>query len=135
MTNEQPQKKTIKWWHALIAVMTLGGIVSAFQSTTNQPVNQNKEPTASQERGALALTAIKIVKKDAKDPGSVIFTSLRVDEAGDTVCAEFRAKNSFGALVPSIYIGSIKRKIESTHEKDWNKYCTGSMYDMSRLYR
>lgn len=128
--------RSFKWWHLLIIVMVLGGVVSTFQNTakTSDP-NYKNESTASQTRSALAYAAIKAIKKTAKDPDSVKFTSLRVDEAGDVVCAEFRAKNSFGAVVPTTYTASLKNNIDSTSAKDWNKYCTAKMHDLSPLYR
>jgi hypothetical protein len=42
--------------------------------------------------------AKEAVRRGAKDPRSVEFRALRIGSDGKTVCGEFNARNSYGAL-------------------------------------
>ena len=84
-----------------------------------------KRDTQLQMAGAGALT----IKKAMKDPEAFELKSLVVKPNG-SACYEYRAKNSFGATLPSSAVLSPKGKL-FTHERDgnsfvtvWNKECT-----------
>lgn len=90
---------------------------------------------ANAARVALAFSFDKVLKKAAKDPASIKYESMRVDEAGRIACAEFRAKNSFGALDKSFAVLAADGVVSVGSEKAWNKHCTGQMYDQALLFR
>ena len=91
----------------------------------NEKAVKAKRDTQLQMAGAGALT----IKKAMKDPEAFELKSLVVKPNG-TACYEYRAKNSFGAILPSSAVLSSKGKL-LTQERDgnsfvavWNKECT-----------
>ena len=91
----------------------------------NEKAAKAKRDTQLQMAGAGALT----IKKAMKDPEAFELKSLVVKPNG-TACYEYRAKNSFGAILPSSAVFSSKGKL-LTQERDgnsfvavWNKECT-----------
>lgn len=90
-----------------------------------EKVAKIKRDSQLQMAGAGALT----IKKAMKDPEAFELKSLIVKPNG-TACYEYRAKNSFGAILPGSAVLSTKGKL-LTQEKDgnafvsvWNKDCT-----------
>ena len=91
----------------------------------NEKAAKAKRDTQLQMAGAGALT----IKKAMKDPEAFELKSLVVKPNG-TACYEYRAKNSFGAILPSSAVLSSKGTL-LTQERDgnsfvavWNKECT-----------
>jgi hypothetical protein len=91
----------------------------------NEKAAKAKRDTQLQMAGAGALT----IKKAMKDPEAFELKSLVVKPNG-TACYEYRAKNSFGAILPGSAVRSSKGKL-LTQERDgnsfvavWNKECT-----------
>ncbi|HEY5582563.1 MAG TPA: zinc ribbon domain-containing protein [Rhodoferax sp.] len=76
---------------------------------------------------ALALMGAKTLKQSSKDPQTFEFTSI-VTQPNSTVCYEYRAKNSFNAMLAGAAVLSKGKLL--VHERDgsfvpvWNKNCT-----------
>lgn len=81
----------------------------------------------SQTRG-LALVGAKALKNGAKDPQTVEFTSI-VTHPNSSVCFEYRAKNSFNAMLAGAAVLAngkllIQENSGTAFVKAWNKNCT-----------
>jgi hypothetical protein len=107
-----------------IAVMAVGALAP-------RPTSQPSDPVAA-TRSALALIAVKTIKDAAKDPDSIEFISLGVNEPGNVACAEYRGRNSFNAKVKSFTV--FVNGLGSTgNVKAWNQHCTKPLYDQMPL--
>lgn len=113
-----------------------GGAGAAAPQTPAQRAAD--EVFAQQQR--LARAAMAAIKAAANDPDSIKFTALFVTD-GKTVCAEYRGKNSFGALVKNSAVFPYEKKgITGTDKSsdlvsNWNKYCADKKnHDMGFLY-
>jgi hypothetical protein len=115
---------------AFVGVAVVSGIVQSQSPKVYTP-----EQYAAAERAALARTISSMVKKEAKDPDSVKFVSFKVDEAAKVACAEYRGKNSFGAVVKEylVFVNGVGRP---NHAATWDKHCTKTpLYDQMPLLR
>jgi hypothetical protein len=109
-----------------------------------KPVKSETEKKADAEKEArfqLAMAAGQLLKTHAKDPTSFKMDSFLVLPSG-AACYEYRAKNSFAAIVPAKAVfqppGAV---LTSEHDgnafvRAWNKVCTqtgheygGSIFD------
>jgi hypothetical protein len=76
-------------------------------------------------------TDIKFIKENAKDPASVEVIKAAGSKDASTLCVVYRAKNSFGGLVPNqavfvgndAYLGGAK----------WDKICKGNLVDHTQM--
>lgn len=74
------------------------------QRTPAQTAAAQEEYQADKRRFDQAYDVAKTIRRNAKDPSSVTFNSIAVSGDADIVCVIFRAKNSFGAIVPGAYV-------------------------------
>lgn len=98
------------------------------------PEQRAKEKAQSAKRDAqlqAAAVGALALKRAMKDPTAFDLTSLVLKPNG-TACYEYRAKNSFGAILPSSAVLSASGKM-LVQEKDgnafvslWNKECTSA---------
>jgi hypothetical protein len=72
---------------------------------------------------AIALIA-RSLKQAVKDPAS--FKLENVTAVGDAYCFAYRAKNSFNAVVPGVYV-YVVGGFGSDKAADWNKHCANKM--------
>lgn len=102
------------------------------RSTPPPPVKSAAEKQADAEKEAqfqLAMGAGRLLKSNAKDPSSFKMESFFVLPDGGA-CYEYRAKNSFAAVVPAKAVFQPPGKIlTSEHDgnafiRAWNSVCT-----------
>jgi hypothetical protein len=131
-------KKTSNFTWAVAAILMTIGIAAAL-SAKDQPDRPRAADTATPEKpkapsardhqlqaaGAVALR----LQKAAKDPEAFELRSAVVHPDG-TACYEYRAKNSFGAVLPGAAVMRPDGKvlIQESHGNTfvgaWNKLCT-----------
>lgn len=122
---------------ALLAMIAIFGVIistnqhkeAAAEAKANQTPEQ--KVTSAKRDAQLQWAAIGAVQlKDAmKDPTAFELTSLYVTKNGYG-CYEYRAKNSFGAILPSSAVLTPKGKLLAQERqgaefaKTWNRECT-----------
>lgn len=84
-------------------------------SAAKPPVDTKKE--ADFQR---VVAVVKAVKMAAKDPASFSLDAAALTDAG-AVCIQYRAKNSFNATVPGIYVATPQGSGDT--DALWNKHC------------
>lgn len=140
---KKPTSRALKLIGLALTIAVIGSAVTGNnapqpQQTTEStrranltPEQKAKEDAARAQRDiqlqAAAAGAIRL-KKAAKDPASFDLTSLVVKPDG-SACYEYRAKNSYGATLPSAAVLTTKGKIllkeldGNTFVNAWNKAC------------
>lgn len=134
---QKPKKKTSRATLVVAVVVGLGAVMAVSESakkTNERPPLTEAEKRANDARdrqlqlaGGVALS----LKKAAKDPTVFELTSALVHSDG-AACYEYRAKNSFGAILPGEAVLSTNGKV-LVRELDgtaftaaWRKLCTRS---------
>lgn len=89
------------------------------------------EQRADSARFDAAYELAKAVRQHAKDPASVAFAQIGVSEDARLVCATYRAKNSFNAVVPGVAV--IAKNTIYFEQSQWNKHCAkaSGLYDQT----
>ena len=82
---------------------------------------------ANTHRFGAAQATSTTLRRAAREPESVKFDSLRVNEDGTVVCAEFRGRNGFGGMGLE-HIAAVNGKLDSSLTT-WNRLCTKAMYN------
>lgn len=83
---------------------------------------KERKEQAWQESVALARAAVATVRAGMKDPSSFSLSEAVAVDSG-AVCLSYRAKNSFGAIVPGFASAASGAKAVSTSATDWNRLC------------
>lgn len=92
----------------------------AAAEAAKTPEDRKREALAAQrEEAAYELTTL--IKRAAYDPDSVKYISVKTDKTGDLACAQYRAKNAFGALI--IAGAVIKNRTVYQELSDWQRLC------------
>ena len=66
------------------------------------------------KQSELEQRALESIRATAKDPNSITFSNVSVDEKAGIVCGEFVGKNSFGAYVgQEAFVFNMAPKLES----------------------
>lgn len=78
--------------------------------------------TTQDEYFKVVLMGAKLLKKSVKNPDSFKLNSA-IRTADGTICYEYRATNSFNAVVPGTF--TVLPNRGSADEKDWIKHCYG----------
>ncbi|MGL6245680.1 hypothetical protein [Pseudomonas sp.] len=89
---------------------------------------QQKAEEDSQRRHIAAASGMLAIKKSLRDPGSVIWETVLVNDDASTVCIEYRAKNGFGGYSKehAAFFGNRSSQTAT----DWNKQCANkTMHD------
>jgi len=118
----------------ILGLIAVSIAVSVFSSKGNdeaieKPVpivktpEQVAEEAASRSRSERAIFVVTALKHGLRDPDSVKWQSIYVNNDASVVCVEYRAKNGFGGLnfEQTVYA---KGKF-STASKPWNYHCAG----------
>lgn len=126
----------------VIGVLGVIAVIAVISSTKqqNEQLAEAKSNLTPEQKAAnakrdaqlqwAAMGAIDL-KKHMKDPEAFDLTSLYVTKSGYG-CYEYRAKNSFGAILPSSAVLTPKGKMftkehqEGEFTKTWNRECTQS---------
>lgn len=137
-----PKKPASKLWLALGAVVIGGMVIGAMRPTgadgsaspgpAKSPEQLAKDKAASAKRDEqlqAAAAGAAALKGAMKDPTAFELTSLVVKPNG-VGCYEYRAKNSFGAIMPGSAVLApngkllVQEKNGNTFATAWNKDCT-----------
>lgn len=86
---------------------------------THTPVEQTPKERSDDELNIVLNVALTL-KNAVKNPASFELVSASYT-AKHVVCIEYRATNSFNAVVPGNYVSLFG--IGSAKARDWNKYC------------
>lgn len=112
-----------------IGAVVLIGIVMSAANPPPPPPEETPEQKAQNTRINVGATGAAMLKKSAKDPESFSLTSAVVYGNGFT-CYEYRAKNSYGAILPGTAVMTdkgkmlVKERDGNTFVSAWNKECT-----------
>lgn len=127
----KPTKNMSAGMVMLIAFGIVIGAYSLFGSSTPKPAatpEQNAQKEAEDKRYALATITSKTIRDAMRDPDSLKFDHLLVNEDGTVVCAGYRARNGFGGMNHEVMI--LTKNGPSKKPTDWANYCIKSMHDM-----
>lgn len=122
-----------KWAWAVLGAMAVGAITQTLlhlkPQTPEEKAATETQTKLARARHYQAVSAAHSIKTALRDPASVQWESVRVNDDGSLVCLVYRARNGFGGmnLSPAVSIGG---KI-STDGDVWNKQCKGqTLYDL-----
>jgi hypothetical protein len=108
------------------------------KKATEKATKEENEKFAA--RATFALVGAKQLKASAKDPATFEFQSIYLAKDG-SACYEYRAKNSFGAILPSSAFMNLAGKI-LVKERDgnkfvnaWNKSCTNGGSELRPYFK
>lgn len=130
---------TLTWVIAgfFVVALVMGIANSSTQRQAAEAVQAAKSPaqiaseaaakSADTNRFSVARATSAALKQAAREPESVKFDSLRVNEDGTVVCAEFRGRNGFGGMALE-HVAVVKGKPDSS-VTGWNRQCTKAMYN------
>lgn len=138
-----PPKKTsiVTWAIVLFVVVMITKSILGGQSDATPEVTaivktpQKIEAEAAQKkredaRFDLAYSIGKGLKKSLRDPDSLTWEFVGIDEAATVACIKYRAKNGFGGMNAEAAAIVGTKVLKST--ADWNKYCTKPhLYDLT----
>lgn len=115
-----------------IAKMMFGGekTTEASSKIKNDP-EQIAAKAVEKKRTDLAFSLANAIKESARNPESVKFSSMMVNQDASVACTEYRAQNGFGGnnIEHVVYAND---KI-SKKAADWNKHCKGQMFDLKYM--
>lgn len=112
---------------AIFLVAMAGGGGSKGVSEPETP-EQKAKKDAEYKQYVVAVATSKTIRESMRDPESLKFESLRVNDEGSVVCAEYRARNGFGGMNQEILVLTAKGPSQSANA--WNKHCIKPMKDM-----
>jgi hypothetical protein len=111
------------------AVLTPSTPVAAPKVLTTEEIAYNAKLEAQHEsRFNLALLWSRAVKSSMRDPDSLQWEAVTVNEDASVACFKYRAKNGFGGFGEEFTVISNSRATKTV--ADWNRYCTKSMYNL-----
>lgn len=118
---------------ALIVFSMVSQSVKKSDPAPEKPLTaeEQEEKRLDTLRFNTAVGAITAIKKSLKDPSSVEWANILVNDNAEVVCVEYRAKNSFGATV--LEASAFVKGVHSKSGDVWNKHCANkSLYDLKR---
>lgn len=98
---------------------------------TSAEIKQKTEKDAEYKRFAAALVTSQVVRAAARDPESVKFDKIIVNDDASKICAKYRAKNGFGGTNVETIV--FVNGTETRADDSWLLHCTGKMHDQSIL--
>lgn len=131
----RPVRKTSKltWLATLVIVPVVA--MSIINHKPPPPDVEAAPPTPEQlaekkldeRRFNLAVGALIFIKKNLREPESVVWEGVWVNDAATVICVEYRARNGFGGMNKEVAVIT-DSKLEKT-AKAWNSKCTKGMHD------
>lgn len=116
----------------LIVVVLIGIAISAiFRSDPPPKPPKTTAELAADWRYQMAGAAAIRLKKNLREPDSLEIISIFSDEKANTLCLKYRARNGFGGF--SIEYWIITDETSSQEADDWNRHCTGEMFDVTSV--
>lgn len=88
---------------------------------------QIAEKKLDEKRFNLAVGALIFIKKNLREPESVVWETVLVNDAATAICVEYRARNGFGGMNRELAVIT-DSKLEKT-ARAWNAKCTKGMHD------
>ena len=141
-TVKLPKKPTSKMTWAVAGLLGFGIVMATINhtpeaSTTSKGAAALTPAQAAQEKVkkdkasltlGLALMGAKTLKQSSKDPQTFEFTEI-VAHPNSTVCFEYRAKNSFNAMLKGSAVLAngkllVQESAGNAFVTAWNKNCT-----------
>lgn len=126
-----PATTSILTW--IVAGIALVGVLQCASREVSSPSQPPARVKSEAEKKAdadinIAIGIGRVLKKSSKDPSSFKMESFIIYPNG-SACYEYRAKNSFGALVPgqAVYDSALMLTSErdgNKFVKAWNAVCT-----------
>lgn len=119
-----PPKKTSRftWLVAGLIVIAVG--MSLTRPDPPPKLQKNPEQLAAEQKQEAEFQRVvlvaKLVKRSAKDPDSFNLTFAGMTDKG-AVCLEYRAKNSFNAVVSGYYVAAGNANGDTAEL--WNRHC------------
>ncbi len=133
------QKEKTSFWVSMAVIVFMIVLVIMAPSKKSNPVSEQQAREEAAERkvskfnddGRLFISqqVRRTIREGARNPDSVEFDQIGINEDGSVICVEFRAENGFGGmnLEQVMYLDG-KPKTDST---SWNKHCTNAkLYSM-----
>ena len=126
------QKISLLGW-IVAAIFTMGVIQCTSSDIARKEQQASKSPDqiaaeqkakdAAEKRHQIAVIAMHGIKKALRDPDSVQWEDVLVDDDASTVCITYRARNGYGGFVRenATFAGGKAYKTD----KAWNTYCAG----------
>jgi hypothetical protein len=112
-------------------VAVIGVMLSGLGGPSAPPEPPDPKAAAKKEadlkRYVAAGAVADTLKKALRDPDSLKFESVRVNDDASVVCAEYRAKNGFGGTNKEMVV-FVNLK-GSQDAATWNKHCLAPMTD------
>lgn len=89
---------------------------------------EEKQKALETKRYSAATVAAATIKRAMRDPESLKFESMRVNEDASIVCARYRARNGFGGMNGEfiVFVKNAGHQDAAT----WNKHCKAEMFDL-----
>lgn len=116
----------------LLVVFAIKGIFGGENSTP--PPAKTAAAIAAEEaqerRFLVTVITAKKLKNSLREPDSVDWIDILVDEKAETVCLKYRARNGFGGM--SIETMAVTSQEAGSDADTWNRHCAGvELYNMS----
>jgi hypothetical protein len=93
-------------------------------SAMNPTASYTKAGDDIEDRQKLVITAlVSSLKRGMNDPGSMEWRLVTANDDGTVVCAEFRARNAFNALIAKHL--AVISGIATEDAATWNRRCAG----------
>lgn len=123
-----------QWLFIGLAAVVMVSCIAKNQTRTEEAakVQAQKSPAqlaaeAKKEADFQRVVAgAKMLRAQTKNPKSFELNSALLMADG-TICYQYRATNSFNAVVPGLFVLSNTKS--SSQPNDWNKYCGGKSGD------
>lgn len=124
-----PPKRTGIVSIVVVGLIGIYMVKCTYDEASKGPPPQKSADTIQADKELnVAIAYGKLIKKATKDPSSFKMESFLIYPGG-AACYEYRAKNSFGAIVPAkaVFDGTTLTTSEtdrSKFAKSWNAVCT-----------
>ena len=119
----------ISFINALSHIGQAGSHSAAPTPSPASPQTPDAGKDLTGERKARAVAATMSILGAARDPGSVTFESIGVNESATVTCVEYSGRNGFNGMER----GTVAFDGKGTPHQGaafWNKNCRGKMYEM-----
>jgi predicted nucleic acid-binding Zn-ribbon protein len=133
-TVKKPTSRAAKLVFVAVGVCVVAGIVAQQQADEARAARSPEQVRADDQavaRLALARVAVKTVKQNLRNPDSVKWESVRINQVGDVACLEYRAQNGFGGMSKEFVV--FVSGTASQSEEVWNKRCTKGLFDLTSM--
>lgn len=123
------------------AVTFIIGVSIVMGIAANNSPSPAPTPLTESERAAKAAIELRFqktaivaakIKQALREPDSVVWDEILSDDAADTICLQYRARNGFGGMNQEFTV--VHNGKASQRTEDWNQRCANrELYDMKRV--